>query len=105
MHGTNNEAEYKGLLLGLQAAVELGVKELLVQGDSQLVIEQMKGNWKVKAENLLMLKHECKLLCQKFATITFTHIPRERNAIADELTKEALIFKHDKLQICSKTEI
>lgn len=87
---TNNYAEYSGLILGMDRAVDLDIKEIEVYGDSKLVIEQMKGNWKVKSENLCDLYHRAKELEKKFDKITFTHIYREFNTRADELSNEYL---------------
>lgn len=87
---TNNYAEYSGLILGLERAVDLNMKEIEVYGDSKLVIEQMKGNWKVKSENLINLYHRAKELEKKFDKITFTHVYREFNKRADELSNEFL---------------
>ncbi|CAN0043537.1 unnamed protein product, partial [Discosporangium mesarthrocarpum] len=61
---TNNEAEYWGLILGLEAALKLGIGTVIVRGDSKLVIEQMKGNWQVKAPNLQELNRKvCGGMC------------------------------------------
>jgi len=88
---TNNEAEYHGLLLGLHAAInELDIKEIEVEGDSMLVIKQMKKEYKVKSTNLINLHKEATLLSSEFKYITFTHIYRNNNKRADELSNIAI---------------
>jgi ribonuclease HI len=88
---TNNYAEYKGLLLGLNKACELGIKDLHVQGDSQLIIKQMKGEYKVNSENLLPLFNAAKELEKNFDSIHYEHIYRNKNKRADYLSNEAII--------------
>jgi len=87
---TNNQAEYNGLLLGLNEAVNLNIKELLVEGDSDLVIKQMNNEYKVKSENLIPLYEKAKKLESMFEKITFTHIYRNKNKRADELANKAV---------------
>jgi ribonuclease HI len=86
---TNNEAEYNGLLIGLEAAKEQGIKSLVVEGDSRLVIEQVLGNWKVRDAGLAVLhKKVMKLIREDFDKVVIRHVPREENKAADELTNE-----------------
>lgn len=80
---TNNVAEYKSLLLGLEEALHLGAQEIDVYMDSLLVINQMKGTFKVKNQDLLALHQAIKQLLPKFKKVTFTHVPRELNGLAD----------------------
>jgi ribonuclease HI len=87
---TNNVAEYTGLIIGLKEAINLGIKEINVEGDSMLVIKQMKGEYKVKSENLIKLYNEAKGLEKEFNIIKFTHIYRENNKRADELSNMAI---------------
>jgi len=87
---TNNYAEYCGLLLGLKYAVNKNIRELKVCGDSQLVIKQMKGEYKLKSENLYPLFNEAKKLEVTFDKIVYEHIYREFNGRADELANSAL---------------
>ena len=87
---TNNEAEYSGLIMGLEKALDLGIKELAVEGDSLLVIKQMNGEFKVKSENLYTLYSSAKELEKKFDSITFNHIYRSSNKRADELSNLCL---------------
>ena len=82
---TNNEAEYRGLLVGLQRAHDLGLSRVVVKGDSQLVIRQMQGKYKVKAHNLQPLYKEACTLAKSFASISYEHVPRALNARADTL--------------------
>jgi ribonuclease HI len=88
---TNNYAEYKGLILGLNKAYELGIKNLHVQGDSQLIIKQMKCEYKVNSQNLLPLFNEAKELEKHFTIIQYEHIYREKNKRADQLSNKAII--------------
>jgi ribonuclease HI len=85
-NATNNEAEYKSLLIGLELAVQLGIKNLLIAGDSNLVINQVFGDWKVKSENLREVNMKIKNLFKNFDFIAAKHVYRERNAYADNIT-------------------
>ena len=87
---TNNVAEYTGLVIGLKEAVKLAIKNVEVKGDSQLVIRQMKGEYKVNAPSLLKLFQEAKTLQKQFDKITFTHVYRTENKRADELANKGL---------------
>ena len=87
---TNNEAEYTGLIIGLKNAINLGIKELIVEGDSLLVINQMNGIYKVKSENLIELYKEAANLKKQFDYISFKHIYRSSNKRADELSNLAI---------------
>ena len=82
---TNNYAEYMGLIIGLQKAVELNIKELAVEGDSLIVIKQMNGQYKVKSSNISELHKIAMNLKKKITIITFNHVYRENNKRADEL--------------------
>lgn len=89
-HGTNNEAEYEALARILEAAIAAGATGLQVFGDSQLVVSQVNGNWKVKSPTLQGYHSRAvHLLHQAKATISW--IPREENSAADELSKKALV--------------
>ena len=90
-NATNNRAEYAGLILGLQQAVSLNIKHLLVQGDSQLVINQMKGIYQCNSPNLIPLYQRAKELEYKFEKIHYEHILRHLNQRADYLSNVALI--------------
>lgn len=84
---TNNVAEYSGLILGLQKAVEMGIEELNVYGDSMLVIKQMSGKFKVNSPSIKPYYEKAKEIK---INATFAHIYREKNAKADELANQAL---------------
>jgi ribonuclease HI len=83
---TNNIAEYHGLIAALQWAVENGVRRLTVKGDSLLIIEQMRGNYKVKNEGLKPLHMQARMLMMQIGDVTFEHVPREMNKDADRLS-------------------
>jgi ribonuclease HI len=87
---TNNEAEYNGLIIGLNKAIELNIKSLLVNGDSLLVINQMTGKYKCHSQNLLPFYNSAKELSKKFEAIQFQHIYRDFNKRADELSNIAI---------------
>ena len=100
-HTTNNQAEYLGLIIGLKECVKKGVKELQVFGDSILVIEQSAGRWKVKNETLIELNNQVKTLIKNFTSIIFTHVLRNKNTKADELTNIVYDSKKD-LNYCEE---
>jgi ribonuclease HI len=87
---TNNVAEYSALVAGLERAAELGVDELEVISDSELLVHQMRGEWKVKNENLRALWREASRLATRFDRITYSAVRREHNELADRLVNEAL---------------
>ncbi|OBF12141.1 bifunctional RNase H/acid phosphatase [Mycobacterium sp. ACS4054] len=87
---TNNVAEYRGLLAGLDDALQLGATEAAVFLDSKLLVEQMSGRWKVKHPDLIELHGKAKALASRFDRISYTWIPRERNSYADRLANEAM---------------
>jgi ribonuclease HI len=82
---TNNYAEYRGLLLGLNKAVDMGIKQLIVKGDSILVVRQMMGIYDIFSENLIHCYKKCKELEKLFVTIEYQHIYRTENQRADKL--------------------
>jgi ribonuclease HI len=87
---TNNVAEYSGLVEGLKAAAVLGASEVDVFSDSELVIKQMLGEYRVKNPGLQPLFAEAKQFARSFETISFTHVRRENNVKADALVNMAL---------------
>jgi len=87
---TNNVAEYRGLLAGLAAALARGVEELEVVSDSELVVKQMRGEYKVKNETLRDLVDEAHSLESRFGRVRYTAVRREHNELADRLVNEAL---------------
>lgn len=88
---TNNHAEYAGLILGLQQAKEFGIKNLTIEGDSLLVINQMKGVYKCNSSNLIELYQRAKDLESEFEKINYVHVLRNFNKRADELSNLAII--------------
>ena len=92
-HATNNEAEYAGLINGLKTLLSSQPDELCVYGDSKLVIEQMKGSWKVRAPNLIPFWAEAQSLVKQFKKIEFKHIDRSLNSKADQLANLAISSK------------
>lgn len=87
---TNNVAEYRGLIAGLEQARRLGASEVAVSMDSKLVVEQMSGRWKVKNPGMAELNQQARALASTFDAVTFSWIPRESNAHADRLANEAM---------------
>jgi deoxyadenosine/deoxycytidine kinase/ribonuclease HI len=88
--GTNNEAEYYALIKGLKLVLDCNIKSIIVEGDSNLVINQMMGKYQVKAENLIPLYNSAKILDEQFDHIEYRHIRREFNTEADKLANKAL---------------
>ena len=88
--GTNNIAEYTALLTGISAASELGWKDVLIEGDSKLVINQVKGAWKINKAHLKRLHAQVVKELSKFDSYALNWIPREKNSVADELASKAL---------------
>jgi probable phosphoglycerate mutase len=89
-HATNNVAEYRGLIAGLEEAAKLGATEVDVSMDSKLVVEQMSGRWKVKHPDIALLHQQATALSTRFERITYTWIPRAKNSHADRLANEAM---------------
>lgn len=87
---TNNQAEYRALLAGLKMCRTLQADEVECRLDSQLVVKQMRHEYKVKDRDLAPLFVEAMNLCQSFSKVTFIHIPREQNKQADALVNQAL---------------
>jgi ribonuclease HI len=85
--GTNNQAEYRALIAGLNEAIERGIRSLLVRSDSQLLVRQVTGEYKVKDRKLKVLMSEIEGLLSKFESVRFEHVRREFNERADELAK------------------
>ena len=87
---TNNVAEYRGLIAGLEAAAETGATDVEVRMDSKLVVEQMSGRWRVKHPDLAVLHRQAGELARRFDYIDYTWIPRDKNSYADRLANEAM---------------
>jgi ribonuclease HI len=87
---TNNVAEYRAVVEGLRKALEVGVDELEVVSDSELIVHQMRGEWKIKNEALRALWQEAQGLSDRLGEVRFTAVRREHNELADRLVNEAL---------------
>lgn len=87
---TNNVAEYTALVRGLEAAADLGLKRLSVFSDSELLVKQMNGEYRVKHPDLLVLYQDAKLVLKEFDAVTIAHVRREFNKRADALGNLAL---------------
>jgi ribonuclease HI len=87
---TNNVAEYRALLLGIDLARELGADEVELVGDSQLIVEQVKGNYKVKQDHLRPLHGQALKALEGLGKWSIRHVKRDENARADELLNETL---------------
>ncbi len=87
---TNNVAEYRALIAGLDKAAELGVGEVEVVSDSELLVKQMRGEYRVKNEALRDLSTQASRLARTIGSVTYTAVRREHNELADRLVNEAL---------------
>jgi ribonuclease HI len=87
---TNNVAEYSGLVAGLRKAIELGVDALELVSDSELMVKQMRGEYRVKNDGLRALFDEAQSLARKLGAVEYRHVRRAHNEIADRLVNEAL---------------
>ena len=111
--GTNNIAEYTALLTGLTKALELGWKHILIEGDSKLVINQVKGAWKINKAHLKRLHARVIKELSKFDSYALNWIPRNKNSVADELASMRVRLSNPSLhqplpfniRIASLTEI
>jgi ribonuclease HI len=89
-HATNNVAEYQGLLMGLRAALELGQKNLVIQTDSQLIVRQLTGAYRVKDEKLKVLFEQARGLLRRLDSYRIVHVGREMNKFADRLANRGI---------------
>ena len=87
---TNNVAEYNGLLAALRWAVDHGVRDLRIKSDSELLVKQMLGEYRVKHPGLQPLAAQARLLLMQLGRVTFEHVRREQNAEADRLSNLAM---------------
>jgi len=87
---TNNVAEYTAAIRGLERAAELGATDVVLRSDSQLLINQLSGRYRVKSEHLIPLYRRLRDLARGFERIRFEHVPRERNTEADRLANEGV---------------
>jgi ribonuclease HI len=89
-HTTNNVAEYRALLRGFELALEHGVKVLEVRADSELLIKQLLGKYRVKAEGLRPLFEQARTFMGRFESVKLLHVRREHNAEADRLANHGI---------------
>jgi ribonuclease HI len=89
-HATNNVAEYSALVAGLRRAAELGVTALELRSDSELMVKQMRGEYRVKNKDLQQLFLDASRAARAVGAVTYTHVRREHNELADRLVNEAL---------------
>jgi ribonuclease HI len=89
-HATNNVAEYEGLLMGLEALLQLKKKRICVQSDSQLLVRQLNGEYRVKDEKLKTLFEKAIALLRQFEAYRILHVPRELNKLADRLANKGI---------------
>ena len=87
---TNNVAEYRALIAGLEKALELGLDEVGVVSDSELLVKQMTGEYRVKNEALQKLNTEASRVARRIGDVSYTAVRREHNELADQLVNEAL---------------
>jgi ribonuclease HI len=87
---TNNVAEYRALLLGIELAKELGSDQVEFVGDSKLIVEQVRGNWKVKQEHLRPLHTKVRDALREIDNWSIRHVKRDENTRADDLLNDAL---------------
>lgn len=87
---TNNVAEYEALIAGLEAATPYPAREMRVRADSQLLIRQLEGRYKVKHPNLRPLYERARALLSRYERVDLGHVPREQNELADSLVNAAL---------------
>jgi broad specificity phosphatase PhoE/ribonuclease HI len=102
---SNNVAEYRGVIAGLTAALDLGADEVDVRMDSLLVVNQMKGDWKVKHEAMKPLASEAASLVRRLPVVRFQHVRRELNSHADRLANEAMDDAARGLEWSARTEV
>jgi ribonuclease HI len=87
---TNNVAEYRALIAGLEAAAPFGATRVRIRADSMLVVQQLRGEWKVRQSHLRPLYDEARTLLRAYRSVDIAHIPREKNVDADALVNAAL---------------
>jgi ribonuclease HI len=94
---TNNVAEYEGLLMGLEEVLGLGGKRLRVESDSELLVRQMNGLYRVKDEKLIRLHQKAQELLRRLDSYRIIHVRREHNRVADRLANQAIDDAHRKV--------
>lgn len=98
---TNNEAEYQGLLHALKASLKIGFESVHVRSDSELMVKQIKGEYRVKAANLKPLYVEARDLLSQFPAWSIEHVRRDKNKRADQLANIAMDARGDVIQTTS----
>ena len=101
---TNNEAEYQGLLHALKAASQLGFESVAIRSDSELMVKQIKGEYRVKAANLKPLFAEARKLLGGFPAWGIEHVRREKNKRADQLANLAMDAQRDVIETASDSD-
>ncbi|XP_070057502.1 uncharacterized protein [Nicotiana tomentosiformis] len=91
---TNNMAEYEACILGLRLAIDMGVQEILVLGDSDLLVHQIQGEWETRDLKFIPYRQCLHDLCKRFRSVEFRHIPRIHNEITDALATLASMLHH-----------
>ncbi len=89
-HATNNQAEYRAAIAALEAALGAGAREVELRMDSELVVRQLSGRYRVRNPRLIPLHKRILDLRSRFQRVTVRHVPREQNRVADRLANEAL---------------
>jgi ribonuclease HI len=87
---TNNMAEYQALLMGLEGALSIGASRITVFADSELMVRQVKGEYRVKSPALLPMHERAMALIRRFKSFSISHVARERNMEADSLANRAI---------------
>jgi ribonuclease HI len=100
---TNNVAEYRALITAMEEAQKLGAKKVLIRGDSELVIKQMKGIYKVRNPDMQVLHAEAQSVIRKFQQAKIEHNLRDKNELADELANLAMDRRADVTELGGKT--
>lgn len=90
-NSTNNVAEYFGLIRGLKRAIKMNIKNIIIKGDSLLIIKQMTGQYQVKSESMIELYNIAKEFEKHFDNISYTHVYRKYNKRADYLSNEGIL--------------
>ena len=97
-HATNNVAEYRALITAMQEAKKLGAKKVVIRGDSELIVRQMNGQYRVKNADLKELYEEAQTVLSQFDQAKIEHNLRDKNTLADKLANLAMDRRHDVLE-------
>lgn len=96
---TNNVAEYKALIAAMQEALRLGARRIVIRGDSELVIKQMNGQYRVRHPDMKVLYDQARALISEFEKVTITHNLRHKNELADKLANRAMDLRRDVTEV------